>query len=178
MEVSWQKNSNKCCKMSFKSARNSLLVIVHNFKIWFLQGIESKISCCMKKCQAIAYIQLYVHFKCISWTVWQQWCSQNKIQVRDNYESFNTSPHFTTKRMIWSLHLGPLFSSLQTELEKAFLSSLWPGYPCLMQRLWVFTSPLEHSWVLLHRQTVLHLKNYISDLHLFTYPHWISPALL
>lgn len=32
MEVSCQKNSRKYYKISFKSARNSLLVIVHNFK--------------------------------------------------------------------------------------------------------------------------------------------------
>lgn len=41
VEVSCQKNSNNCCKISFKSARNSMFVTLHNFKkIWFVQEIE------------------------------------------------------------------------------------------------------------------------------------------
>lgn len=35
----------------------------------FCKVLNQKYCYCMKKCQAIVYIQLYVHFKCVSWTV-------------------------------------------------------------------------------------------------------------
>ena len=90
----------------------------------------------MEKCQAVAYIQLSVHFKCVSWTAWQLFCILSNIQRIDNYESCSTSLHCTTKRVNWPLYLEPLYSSLQIEhAQKGLLILLvWPGYTCLVQR--------------------------------------------